>query len=57
MAVLNVTSISGVLFSILGMIYLLNWSLGVTESIGIDMFIGFSVDYIVHVGHCYVDNI
>lgn len=56
-AVLNVLTIAGVLASIIGMIYMWGWRLGVTESLGMDLFVGFSVDYIVHVGHQYAESI
>ena len=56
-AVFNVISILGVLITITGMVYYMGWHMGIVESLGLDLFIGFSVDYIVHVGHCYVDSI
>ena len=56
-ASINVIAIGGVLLTVIGMIYMVGWDLGTTESFGIDLFIGFSVDYIVHVGHCYVESI
>src|SRR5258708_40177209 len=55
-AVLNVITIAGVLASITGMIYMWGWRLGITESLGMDLFVGFSVDYIVHVGHQYAES-
>jgi hypothetical protein len=55
-AILNVLTIAGVLASIIGMIYMWGWRLGITESLGMDLFVGFSVDYIVHVGHQYGES-
>lgn len=55
-AVLNVLTIAGVLSSVIGMLYMWGWKLGVTESLGIDLIVGFSVDYIVHVGHQYAEG-
>jgi predicted RND superfamily exporter protein len=56
-AVFNVISMAGVLLTVCATLYLIGWDLGMIESCGLDLFVGFSVDYIVHVGHCYVDSI
>lgn len=45
-----------VLSSVVGMIHILGWKLGVTESLAMDLFVGFSVDYIVHVAHEYLQS-
>lgn len=55
-AILNVITIIAVLTSVTGLIYMIGWKLGVTESLGVDLFVGFSVDYIVHVGCHYVHS-
>lgn len=38
-------------------IYLNDFALGIAESIGIIVFIGFSVDYVVHMSHQYVESV
>jgi protein dispatched 1 len=40
-----------VISSVLGVIQLIGWKLGIAESLATDFFVGFSVDYIVHVSH------
>lgn len=55
-ATLNAFTIGSVLVSVTGMIYMWGWKLGMAESLGMDLFVGFSVDYIVHVGHCYAES-
>ena len=37
-------------------IKLAGWSLGIAESVGLIVFVGFSVDYIVHMCHQYVES-
>lgn len=56
-AIFSVFSIGAVLSSILAIIYLMGWSLGVSESIAMVIFVGLSQDYIVHLGHMYIENI
>lgn len=53
----SVVSISLVIATIMSSIKILNWSLGIAESIGLIVFIGFSVDYIVHMSHQYVESV
>ena len=46
-------SIMCVLVSVIGMMVILGWQLGSTESILIAIIAGFSVDYVVHLAHAY----
>ncbi|CDW73800.1 resistance-nodulation-cell division superfamily [Stylonychia lemnae] len=50
---LAVITISCVLSSVIGMIQLIGWKIGISESLAMDFFVGFSVDYIVHVAMAY----
>ena len=50
-------SILLVIATIISSIYLQGWSLGMAESIGLIVFVGFSVDYIVHMCHQYIESI
>ena len=52
-AMYSVITIGAVLTSVCGFIYCIGWKLGIGESLGLDLFVGFSVDYVVHVAHCY----
>lgn len=52
----SVMMITCVICSVMGMIQLIGWKLGVAESLATDFFVGFSVDYIVHVAHQYEDS-
>ena len=56
-AFFSVLTIGCLLASVISIIQIMNWQLGISESLGIDLFVGFSVDYIVHVSHQYVDSI
>jgi len=47
-------SISGIVACVLGSAQLLGWQLGIAESISGVILIGFSVDYVVHIGELYV---
>jgi predicted RND superfamily exporter protein len=51
----SVLMITCVISSVLGVMQLIGWNLGVAESLATDFFVGFSVDYIVHIAHQYVD--
>jgi predicted RND superfamily exporter protein len=52
-----IASISLVICSIMATIYLCEWGIGTSESLALIIFVGFSVDYIVHMCHQYVDSI
>eukprot|EP00948_MAST-09A_sp_MAST-9A-sp1_P000759 g759.t1 len=39
-----------------GFCYALGWSLGIAESIAGTIVVGLSVDYVVHLGHLYIDS-
>lgn len=47
----SIFTIACILSSIIGTIQLIGWKIGIAESIATDFFVGFSVDYIVHVAH------
>lgn len=53
LTVYAVTAIGCIVTSVLGLINLLGWRIGIAESIATDFFVGFSVDYVVHVAHQY----
>ena len=50
-------SIFMIVGSIVSYIYLAGWGIGLSESIGLIVTVGFSVDYIVHMSHVYVESI
>ena len=50
-------SISIVIATLMGAMKLQGWTLGVVECIGLIIFVGFSVDYVVHMCHQYVESI
>lgn len=52
-AVLATLSIAGVLVSVSGMMVMIGWELGSTESVLISIIAGFAVDYVVHLAHSY----
>ncbi|KAJ6245843.1 sterol-sensing domain [Anaeramoeba flamelloides] len=49
-----IISIGGVVATIMGMLVLLDWNLGLIESICITIVVGISVDYVVHFCHGYI---
>ena len=55
-SVLALISIGGILANLLGLIRLLGWSLGITESIGVVIAVGFSFDYVAHLATAYVES-
>lgn len=52
-----VLSIMLTIATIMSCIKVAGWSLGIAESIGLVVFVGFSVDYIVHMCHQYVESV
>lgn len=57
MALIATLSICMVVGSIVSVIYFADWGIGLSESIALIVFIGFSVDYIVHMTHVYVESV
>ena len=53
MSMYTVFVIGSVSASVLGIMNLMGWTLGFSESLGVDLFVGFSVEYIVYVGYRY----
>lgn len=50
---LAILSISLVVVSLFATIRLAGWGMGVPESIGVVVFVGFAIDYVVHICHQY----
>jgi predicted RND superfamily exporter protein len=53
LTLMSLLCIINVLLTLMAPIYLFNWCFGLTESIGMIVFIGLSVDYIIHICHSY----
>lgn len=49
----SVFMIACIISSVMCVIQLIGWKLGIAESLATDFFVGFSVDYIVHIAHQY----
>ena len=47
----SIVSITCIISSVIGIVQILGWRLGIAESLASDFFVGFSVDYVVHVAH------
>ena len=45
-----------IVVSIMGIMQILGWQLGVTESVALVVLIGFSVDYVVHLANHFVES-
>lgn len=50
-------SIFLVISTIMASMNMFGWALGIAESIGLIVFVGFAVDYIVHMCHQYVESV
>lgn len=55
-SIVSLISIAGIFINLLALIYLLGWNLGITESIGVVIAIGFSFDYVAHLANAYVES-
>lgn len=53
----SVASIGGIVVSVISIMEMKGWELGIIESITIVILIGLSVDYIVHLANHYVEII
>lgn len=53
---LAILSIGLVVVSLFATIRLAGWGMGVPESIGVVVFVGFAIDYVVHICHQYQQN-
>ena len=51
LTIYSVLMIACVISSVMCVIQLIGWKLGIAESLATDFFVGFSVDYIVHIAH------
>ena len=47
-------SIASVLFSVLGSVTMMGWTIGTNEAILVSILAGFSVDYSLHLAHAYI---
>lgn len=55
-AILATVSIGGIVAMLLGLIQLYGWTLGISESIGVVVAVGFSFDGVAHVATAYVES-
>ncbi len=55
-SLLALISIAGILTNLLALLFLLGWTLGITESVGVVIAIGFSFDFVAHVANAYVET-
>jgi predicted RND superfamily exporter protein len=53
LTIFAVVAIACTVTSVLGLVNLFGWRIGIAESIATDFFVGFSVDYVVHAVHQY----
>ena len=56
-ALYSIFSITAIVVSVVCMMELAGWQLGVAESIAVVILIGFSVDYVVHLANHYVESV
>lgn len=55
-AILATLSIGGIIAMLLGLIQLYGWTLGISESVGVVVAVGFSFDGVAHVATAYVES-
>lgn len=55
-SVYSVITISGIILSVIAIMVMAGFELGMSESISIVVLIGMSVDYVVHLAHHYVES-
>lgn len=57
MSLYSVLCIGGIVVSVISVMVLMGWELGIVESITIVILIGMSVDYVVHLANHYIESI
>jgi len=55
-SIFAISSIACIVVTELAFMKLMGWELGIAESIAVIIMIGFSVDYVVHLGNAYVES-
>ena len=55
-AILAVLCIGGIVAMMLGIIWLVGWDLGISESVGVVISVGYSFDGVAHIATAYVDS-
>lgn len=55
-SVLTLVAIGGILVTVLAFIQLAGWALGIIESIGVVLSVGFSFDYAAHLANAYTES-
>ena len=55
-AILTTLVIAGVVATLLGVIYLIGWELGITESVGVVISVGYSFDGAAHIATAYIES-
>jgi hypothetical protein len=56
MALMSILTCFSIMLSVVGVMYLYGWELGVAEAIGMVIAIGFSIDYVVHFATHYIHS-
>ena len=56
LSLIAIFGISSIMLALMGMIWILDWKFGLVEATCIIVFIGISVDYVVHIIHQYNDS-
>jgi hypothetical protein len=51
MSLIAVSCISSIILCMMSMIYMQGWKFGMIESTSLIVFVGISVDYVVHIAH------
>mmetsp|Transcript_16142 Transcript_16142/g.18104 ORF Transcript_16142/g.18104 Transcript_16142/m.18104 type:complete len:977 (+) Transcript_16142:234-3164(+) len=55
-ALYSIFVIAGIILSVMSVMYFNGWEFSIAESIAVVILIGFSVDYVVHLVHAYVES-
>jgi len=55
-SVISTLAVGSIVVSVLACMYLYGWMLGIIETIAAVIIVGFSVDYVVHIGNAYVES-
>lgn len=57
LTIFSVFSIAGIISSVVAIMELKGWQLGIAESLTVVILIGLSVDYVIHIANHYLDSL
>ena len=55
-SIISISCVSGIIISVVAIMQIKGWELGISESVCVVILIGFSVDYVIHLSSDYMHS-